>query len=256
MVTTHIDPYEVLGVSPAAEPEAVQAAYRALARKYHPDRNPAGEARMKALTEAFAILSDPARRAEYDGRRTRPESASPADSTARATATSGAPAAATRRCRVCGDPGGDELRRRHGRCHRCRAVQLERRLALTVGLWLVALALWHFGAGSPPLLAMLLAYPPAAFPTTLRAAAWVGDRVLLLFIASWVPRGHSWWIATLLWAIRGLVLWAVGLVICPIEMLLGATWLVSQVRAIGAVPPPFGGRGGSRNGTTARGGRP
>lgn len=51
------DPHRVLGVAPGAEPEVIASAYRALALKYHPDRNPEGEARMKAVNEAFAVLS-------------------------------------------------------------------------------------------------------------------------------------------------------------------------------------------------------
>lgn len=66
MTTASRDPYEVLGVARDAEWEAIQGAYRALCRKWHPDVNPQGEARMKELNEAFAVLSDPAKRAELD----------------------------------------------------------------------------------------------------------------------------------------------------------------------------------------------
>ena len=66
------DYYELLQVSPKAEPGAIHAAYRKLARKYHPDVNPhpAAHERMRELNRALEILSDPAWRAEYDrGRR-------------------------------------------------------------------------------------------------------------------------------------------------------------------------------------------
>jgi len=62
------DLYRILQVDPAAEPEVVEAAYRRLALKYHPDVNRAPEAanRMKDLNMAYEVLGDEARRAEYD----------------------------------------------------------------------------------------------------------------------------------------------------------------------------------------------
>ena len=63
------DLYEVLQVSPHAEPEVIEAAYRRLARKYHPDTSSGGDEageRMRALSAAYAVLKDRARRAEYD----------------------------------------------------------------------------------------------------------------------------------------------------------------------------------------------
>lgn len=61
--------YEILGVSPEATPEEIKAAYRELAKKYHPDRNPGdsmAEAKMKEVNEAYSTLSDPQKRQEYD----------------------------------------------------------------------------------------------------------------------------------------------------------------------------------------------
>ena len=70
------DYYEILQVSPSAEPEVIDGAYRRLARKYHPDVNPGPQAaeRMKEINAAYDILSDPAKRAAYDRlrERTRP----------------------------------------------------------------------------------------------------------------------------------------------------------------------------------------
>lgn len=62
------DYYEILQVSPNAEPEVIASAYRRLARKYHPDAyaGPDATERMRELNEAYEVLSDPARRAEYD----------------------------------------------------------------------------------------------------------------------------------------------------------------------------------------------
>jgi preprotein translocase subunit Sec63 len=61
--------YDTLKVSRDAPAEVIQGAYRSLARKYHPDvagGSPEGEARMKALNEAYEVLGDPVKRAEYD----------------------------------------------------------------------------------------------------------------------------------------------------------------------------------------------
>jgi curved DNA-binding protein CbpA len=62
------DLYEVLQVNPSAEPEVIRAAYRVLARKYHPDHG--GDARrMITLNDAWDVLGDPVRRADYDASR-------------------------------------------------------------------------------------------------------------------------------------------------------------------------------------------
>jgi curved DNA-binding protein len=64
------NPYEVLGVDAGASRSDIQAAYRRLARLHHPDVNddPAAAERFKKLNEAYAVLSDPGRRARYDRR--------------------------------------------------------------------------------------------------------------------------------------------------------------------------------------------
>jgi molecular chaperone DnaJ len=64
------DYYEVLGVSRDAEAKAIKDAFRQLALKYHPDRNkePGASDRFREIAEAYAILSDPEKRAEYDAR--------------------------------------------------------------------------------------------------------------------------------------------------------------------------------------------
>lgn len=64
------DPYEVLQVHRRAEPEVIRAAYRALARKYHPDFG--GEpSRMIAITEAFSVLGTTESRTAYDAQAAR-----------------------------------------------------------------------------------------------------------------------------------------------------------------------------------------
>lgn len=63
------DYYQILEVDQTASPRQVKEAYRKLAFKYHPDRNsenPAAAEKMKKLNEAYAVLSDPVKRREYD----------------------------------------------------------------------------------------------------------------------------------------------------------------------------------------------
>jgi curved DNA-binding protein CbpA len=62
------DPYETLQVARNAEIEVIEAAYRSLARKYHPDRtaSAASTKRMQEINAAYAVLKDPAKRIEYD----------------------------------------------------------------------------------------------------------------------------------------------------------------------------------------------
>lgn len=63
------DYYEVLGVSRDAPPQEIKSAYRRAALKYHPDRNPGdknAEGMFKEAAEAYAVLTDPDKRARYD----------------------------------------------------------------------------------------------------------------------------------------------------------------------------------------------
>jgi DnaJ-class molecular chaperone len=63
-----VDPYRVLQVAPTAEQEVLQAAYRALALKYHPDRDTSGYAtrRMLELNAAYALVRDEPTRSHWD----------------------------------------------------------------------------------------------------------------------------------------------------------------------------------------------
>lgn len=63
------DYYEVLGIDKNADDAALKKAYRALAKKYHPDMNPGdkeAEKKFKEASEAYAVLSDPEKRRQYD----------------------------------------------------------------------------------------------------------------------------------------------------------------------------------------------
>ena len=70
-MTTKRDYYEILGVKREASAEDIKSAYRGLALKYHPDRvspdkKKEAEERFKEISEAYAVLSDPQKRSQYD----------------------------------------------------------------------------------------------------------------------------------------------------------------------------------------------
>ena len=63
------DYYDVLGVDKSADEASIKKAYRSLAKKYHPDMNPGdaeAEKKFKEVNEAYAILSDPQKKQQYD----------------------------------------------------------------------------------------------------------------------------------------------------------------------------------------------
>jgi len=69
MAESKRDYYEVLGVDKGADEASIKKAYRQLAKKYHPDMNPGdteAEKRFKEASEAYAVLSDPEKKAQYD----------------------------------------------------------------------------------------------------------------------------------------------------------------------------------------------
>lgn len=62
-----VDYYEVLQISPNADPDTIQRVFRLLAQRFHPDNKESGDAdRFRALHEAYSVLSVPEKRAQYD----------------------------------------------------------------------------------------------------------------------------------------------------------------------------------------------
>src|SRR6516162_8405696 len=69
MATTKRDLYEVLGVTRDSAPEEIKRAYRQMALKFHPDRNPGdaeAEKKFREAAEAYEVLSDTQKRQRYD----------------------------------------------------------------------------------------------------------------------------------------------------------------------------------------------
>ncbi len=71
MATTTVDPYATLGIPAGASRDEAARAHRRLAKTFHPDVNPGAAAaeRMRRINDAWRIVSNPARRAQYDAQR-------------------------------------------------------------------------------------------------------------------------------------------------------------------------------------------
>ena len=149
-----LDPYESLGVSPSATRQDITAAFRYLAKHYHPDRNPAGAKRMKELTEAYDRLMSQGREATQTSSSAagqgRQQHASPRSQTETDDNPS-APRPAG--CPTCDGPMP---------CQNCRVGQLEARVIGTGMSLAVAAAMWllmfhgHFRGGLESLLLGLM----------------------------------------------------------------------------------------------------
>jgi curved DNA-binding protein CbpA len=107
------DLYRVLQVDPAADPLVIQAAYRVLARIFHPDVEGDAE-RMKRINEAWEVLGDPRRRARYDleraGRHPGPSVTAAASGSAAAAARQPATPPADHAGPPVGEPSGPVMR--------------------------------------------------------------------------------------------------------------------------------------------------
>lgn len=82
------DWYKILGVGRDADDAQIKTAYRKLAKKYHPDAHPGDEeceARFREITEAYTILSDPAKRKKYEEELSRGQRESDKDRESRST---------------------------------------------------------------------------------------------------------------------------------------------------------------------------
>ena len=67
MAETTNDYYELLQISPNAEPETIHRVYRLLAQRFHPDNKETGDTRrFRTIHEAYTVLTDPEKRAQYD----------------------------------------------------------------------------------------------------------------------------------------------------------------------------------------------
>ena len=65
MATTKRDYYEILGIARTADGEEVKRAYRKLAMQHHPDRHGGDDSQFKEINEAYEVLKDTAKRAQY-----------------------------------------------------------------------------------------------------------------------------------------------------------------------------------------------
>jgi curved DNA-binding protein CbpA len=67
MADINTDYYELLQISPNAEPETIHRVYRLLAQRFHPDNQETGDARrFRTIHDAYTVLTDPEKRAQYD----------------------------------------------------------------------------------------------------------------------------------------------------------------------------------------------
>jgi rubrerythrin len=140
------DPFEILQISKDAEDEVIKAAYRSLAKKYHPDSNPSPEAedKMKEITWAFELLSDPDKRREWRMRKDQQEQDSRTQfSQPKSNEESPSPFTT---CPVCGERINDRL----GPCPICKAKEAERKAtfwkyaSIVIGLLIIGVGVIYF----------------------------------------------------------------------------------------------------------------
>jgi hypothetical protein len=237
-----LDPYDVLGVARSAEQEVIQGAYRALSRKWHPDVNPSGEDRMKEITWAYAVLSDPLRRGDWDRQHPapaaqgRPSRGTRPPPPPRSAPTTSAPPGPTRRCPGCGVGAhtyqGKRLwRLGRERCPDCGAGRAEWTLGVFFVPWLLlAGLLQHFAGGFA--VGLVVAYPVAGLPAGVRLwrrlaatrpVTWAGRLI------DGTGRDYAWpWLPA--WTLRPVLVLCLGVVATPLEVVLAVLILVLEVR--------------------------
>ena len=71
------DYYKILEVEEQSSEEDIKKSYRNLSKKYHPDVNPGGEEKFKDIAEAYDVLSNKDKRAQYDNRKSNPYGGTP-----------------------------------------------------------------------------------------------------------------------------------------------------------------------------------
>ncbi|MGH7883246.1 MAG: J domain-containing protein [Candidatus Dormibacteraceae bacterium] len=243
------NPHLVLGLAPTAEPEVVQGAYKALALKYHPDRNASGCQRMKAINAAYEAINDPRCRREWQSREQSREQAGRKEQTSSWTAPpSSSENSSSLRCRHhpycqeqgrCSSCGAAMCKLCRGWkrsltfkpiCLDCRAGQLEAQLAALLGTLVGGSLAWglishgHFGSG------LLLSYPIAALPTGLRLwnrvmASAHGRRLSARLKNLNLTPQQQW----LLKIIRWLLPLLTGMLLCPMGLVVTASLLALEI---------------------------
>ena len=150
MTESRLDPYAILGVARDASATQIQQAYRRLAKRYHPDLHRASQTteRMQRLNQAWAILSNPARRARHDSDQSR-------SGTSRAGAWSGAPRHAWQTTSAAPphqSPGAERMQQQAGSPWLAVAIAVVAAIAV---IWLV-IGATLFGGLPLPLLGIVL----------------------------------------------------------------------------------------------------
>jgi hypothetical protein len=147
MTEARLDPYAILGVARDANPAQIQGAYRRLAKRYHPDLQEASTTteQMQRLNQAWAILSNPARRARHDSDQSR-------SATSRADAWSGASRRATWDARPHQSAGAEREQQRGGSPFLAVVLTV---LAVIAVIWLV-IGVALFGGLPLPLIGLVL----------------------------------------------------------------------------------------------------
>lgn len=165
-----VDLYRTLGLDYTADPQAIRMAYRALAKRFHPDVStlPDAHERFVAITEAYEVLSDPVARARYDRTRSSP---SPKRSS---------PAAEARHARAT-EARQQAARAKAADYSRMRYEQFDADVFDTVAGYVVPKMLGCFGIGVVATVVLVLLVLLA------QQVDWLGAPVALLAFLGFIP---------------------------------------------------------------------